>query len=175
MQIYKRGCLFQQHCKVYVLKKINSDMRYTFMLSFIILVACNNNEQIKTTDKVDTLKTTPETLNVTKETEPEVPLPKTYSNKRFRDVTVERVGQDTFLVRGQGQIFEANFNWIVEDGHEELKKGFHMTDAGAPEWGNFEFAINVTKKRKNSTLMLVLFESSPKDGSRQYELPIALY
>ncbi len=127
------------------------------------------------TAKVDTLKTIPETLQVTKEAKPEVLLPKTYSNKRFRYVTVERIGQDTFLVRGQGQIFEANFNWIVEDGHEELKKGFQMTDAGAPEWGKFEFAINVYKKRKNSTLTLILFESSPKDGSREYELPIPLY
>ena len=106
-------------------------MRCTFLLSIIILVACNNNEHIKTTTNVDSLKTIPEpeTLQVTKETEPEALLPKTYSNKRFKDVTVERIGQDTFLVRGQGQIFEANFNWIVEDGHEELKKGFHMTDA----------------------------------------------
>ena len=150
-------------------------MKCTILLSLITLVACNNNEHIKTTAKVDTLKTIPETLQVTKEAEPEAILSKTYSNKRFRDVTVERIGQDTFLVRGQGQIFEANFNWIVEDGHEELKKGFQMTDAGAPEWGKFEFAITVHKKRKNSTLTLILFESSPKDGSREYELPIPLY
>lgn len=150
-------------------------MRCTILVLLIILVACNNNEHIKTTAKVDTIKTIPETLEVKKEAKPEVLLPKTYSNKRFKDVTVERVGQDTFLVRGQGQIFEANFIWIVEDGHEELEKGFQMTDAGAPEWGKFEFAINVHKKRKNSTLTLILFESSPKDGSRQYELPITLY
>ena len=150
-------------------------MRYTILLLLIILVACNNNEHIKTTEKVDTVKNIPETLRVTKEAEPETLLPKTYSNKRFKDVTVQRIGQDTFLVRGQGQIFEANFNWIVEDGHEELKKGFQMTDAGAPEWGKFEFGINVQKKSKNSTLTLILFESSPKDGSRQYELSITLY
>ena len=150
-------------------------MRCTILLSLLTFIACNNNEHIKTTAKVDTVKTIPETLQVTKEAKPEVLLPKTYSNKRFRDVTAERISEDTFLVRGQGQIFEANFNWIVEDGHEELKKGFQMTDAGAPEWGKFEFAINVHKKRKNSTLTLILFESSPKDGSRQYELPIPLY
>ena len=150
-------------------------MRCTILLSLLTFIACNNNEHIKTIGKVDTVKTIPETLQVTKEAKPEVLLPKTYSNKRFRDVTAERIGEDTFLVRGQGQIFEANFNWIVEDGHEELKKGFQMTDAGAPEWGKFEFAINVHKKRKNSTLTLILFESSPKDGSRQYELPIPLY
>jgi hypothetical protein len=150
-------------------------MRWTILLSLIILIACKNNEQKTATVKPDTLKTIPETTQVTKESKPDTLLPKIYSNKRFKDVTVERTGKDKFLIRGEGQIFEANFNWIVEDGHEELKKGFQMTDAGAPEWGKFEFVINVTKKRENSTLTLILFESSPKDGSRQHELSITLY
>lgn len=150
-------------------------MRYPILLTFIILVACNQNDHKGTTAKVDTLKTIPETPEVTKEAEPAALLPVTYANNRFKNVTVERIGQDTFLVRGQGQIFEGNFNWIVEDGHEELMKGFQMTDAGAPEWGKFEFGIRVRKKRMNSTLTLILFESSPKDGSRQHELPITLY
>ena len=96
-----------------------------------------------------------------------------YSNTRFRDVTVARVGSQ-FTIRGEAQIFEANFGWAVEDGHQELKNGFEMTDAGAPEWGKFEFTIEVEKTRPNSTLTLVLFESSAKDGSRQYELPLVL-
>ncbi len=50
-----------------------------------------------------------------------------------------------------------------------------MTDMGAPEWGNFSFTVDVEKKRPNSTLTLILFESSAKDGSRQFELPILLY
>ena len=150
-------------------------MRWTILLSLIILIACKNNEQKTTTVKPDTLKTIPETTQVTKEVKPDTLLLKIYSNERFKDVTVERTGKDKFLIRGEGQIFEANFSWIVEDGHEELKKGFQMTDAGAPEWGKFEFVINVTKKRENSTLTLILFESSPKDGSRQHELSITLY
>src|SRR4030095_12312371 len=150
-------------------------MRRTILLSLIILVACNNNEEKRKTTKADTVKNIPETTQVTNEAKPEALLPKAYSNKRFKNVTVERIGKDKFLVRGQGQIFEANFSWIVEDGHEELKKGFQMTDAGAPQWGKFDFTINVQKKRDNSTLTLVLFESSPKDGSRQHELPITLY
>jgi hypothetical protein len=87
---------------------------------------------------------------------------------------VERIGENKFRIRGQGQIFEANFNWIVEDGHDELYKGFQMTEAGAPEWGKFEFTIDAKKKRENSTLILILFESSARDGSRQYELPLVL-
>jgi hypothetical protein len=88
---------------------------------------------------------------------------------------VERTAKDKFFVKGKGQIFEATFGWVVEDGHEELKKGNQMTDAGPPEWGNFEFTIDVHKTRTNSTLTLILFEVSAKDGSRQYELPITLY
>jgi len=149
-------------------------MRWTILLSLIILISCNNNEQKRATITSDTLKTIPETTQVTKEAMPDAPIPKTYSNRRFKDVTVERIGNDKFLIRGQGQIFEANFSWIVEDGHEELKKGFQMTDAGAPEWGKFEFVINVTKKRENSTLTLILFETSAMDGSRQHELPVTL-
>lgn len=152
--------------------KINLDMRTTILLSLLILVACNNSEHKSTPAVNETLKPIPQEPI---KTEPEAPLPKTYSNQRFKNVTLQRIGQNTFLLRGQGQVFEANFSWSVEDGHNELKKGFEMTDAGAPEWGNFEFTITVQKKRENSTLTLILFESSPKDGSRQYELPIALY
>jgi hypothetical protein len=100
--------------------------------------------------------------------------PKANSNFRFRNVTVEKIGEHRYTIKGQGQIFEASFDWVVEDGHNELLKGYEMTDAGAPEWGNFSFTIEVKKQRPNSTLMLVLFETSANDGSRQYELPVLL-
>jgi hypothetical protein len=151
-------------------------MRWTILGFLIILVACNNSEENTTSTRKDTLKSTPKTTETTKEETPDppAPSPKKYSNKRFRDVTVEKTGKDEFVVRGQAQVFEATFSWIVEDGHEELKKGFQMTDAGAPAWGNFEFKITAPKKRENSTLTLILFEASAKDGSRQDELPIVL-
>ena len=147
--------------------------RVHFVLA-IALAGCNAGEQQnEAAVKTDTVK-------IHEKTEPEkptVPAPaaKIYSNERFKDVTVEKIGEHKFLVQGKGQIFEASFSWVVEDGHEELKKGFQMTDAGAPEWGKFSFTIDVPKKRANSTLNLILFESSPKDGSRQYELPVLLY
>ena len=98
-----------------------------------------------------------------------------YSNQRFRNVRVQKLGGNRFLITGEGQIFEANFGWYVEDGHEELKSGNEMTDAGAPEWGTFSFTVRVKKKRPNSTLHIVLYESSAQDGSRQHELPVLLY
>lgn len=99
---------------------------------------------------------------------------KSHSNARFRNVTVRKVAEDRFIIIGQGQIFEANLGWVVEDGHQELKSGYEMTDAGAPSWGNFKFEIEVEKQRPNSTLTLVLYESSAEDGSRLHELPVPL-
>ena len=99
---------------------------------------------------------------------------KVYANERFKDVTVQKIGADTFTIEGKGQIFEANFGWVVEDGHQELKSGHEMTDAGAPEWGKFKFRVEVEKQRPISTLTLVLYETSAKDGSRQHELPMPL-
>lgn len=151
-------------------------MKLKLLILVILFGACTNNEPKIESTKVDSLKVTPETnqVPIISKTEPIRPVSETYSNKRFKDVWVEKVGENKYRIRGKGQIFEANFNWIVEDGHNELKKGFHTTDAGAPAWGKFDFIIDVKKIRENSTLILILFESSAKDGSRQYELPIAL-
>ena len=105
---------------------------------------------------------------------PDPVKPQLYSNARVREATVEKSGDNRYTIKGKGQIFEANFGWVVEDGHRELKQGFEMTDAGAPAWGNFSFTIEVQRERPNSTLTLVLFETSAKDGSRQHELAIPL-
>ncbi len=154
-------------------------MKYFYFLMAITWVACttSNERQNEAIANGDTVTVQPVPTQEIKTEEPTVPLPeaKMYSNERFKDVTVETIGEHTFLIQGKGQIFEARFGWVVEDGHQELKKGSEMTDAGAPEWGKFKFTIDVQKERANSTLMLILFESSPKDGSRQYELPVLLY
>lgn len=144
-------------------------MNRIYVLLAIITVGCNTRVQ-------DTQpQEKPDTLVVEKPINTPTESDKVYGNERFKNVTVERTGDHTFLIKGQGQIFEANFGWVVEDGHEELLKGHQMTDAGAPEWGNFSFTVDVAKKQDNTTLLLILFESSPKDGSRQYELPLVLY
>ena len=151
-------------------------MKPIYFFISIIIIGCNNNvPKSNTTNKIDTLEMVDTINEVEEKDEPPPPPPKIYSNKRFRNVTVRNLEGNKFLVRGEGQIFEANFSWVVEDGHEELKSGHQMTDAGAPEWGKFQFTVDVEKKRPNSTLQLILFEISAKDGSRQYELPVFLY
>ena len=148
-------------------------MKRIILLLIILFTACNKKEEIavepqevvKTSDTVQ-LKKKPASSNTTV---------KKYSNERFRNVTVDKINGDTFRVKGEGQIFEASFSWIVEDGHNELKEGHEMTDAGAPEWGKFDFTLDVAKNKENSTLTLILFEISANDGSRQHELPILLF
>lgn len=149
-------------------------MKYTIWLPTLLLFACTTKEHKNANAAASDYEINADTIELIHDTEPEPERPAVYANKRFREVIVENIGEDKFRIKGQGQIFEANFNWVVEDGHEELRSGFQMTDAGAPEWGNFDFIIDVPKKRDNSTLTLILFETSAKDGSRQHELPIPL-
>lgn len=138
-----------------------------FILIAILMMGCNSRVQdTQTSENTDTI--------VVEKPVPPPPTEKVYTNERFKDVVVQKTGDHTFLVTGKGQIFEASFSWVVEDGHDELLKGHEMTDAGAPAWGNFSFTIDVQKEQENSTLTLILYESSPKDGSRQYELPLVL-
>jgi hypothetical protein len=98
-----------------------------------------------------------------------------YSGGRFRNVRVEKVGDSTFELTGEAQVFEAAFSWVIEDGHNELKRGHGTTDAGAPAWGKFSFMVTVAKPAPHAVLHLILFEASAKDGSRQHELPVVLY
>ena len=146
-------------------------MKNLWILFPLLLAACAPGGNNTVSENSDTL--THDTN--TSPSAPDTVSNKTHANERFRDVSVNRITQDSFQITGKAQVFEATFSWIIEDGHNELQKGFQMTDAGAPEWGNFSFGVRAPKARENSTLHIVLFESSPKDGSRQYELAVPLY
>ena len=139
------------------------------MFSIILLISCNKESKTvpKTKDKVPAKDTVNTSLTDTI-------AEKKYFNERFRDVTIEKITANKFRVKGEGQIFEANFSWVVEDGHNELRSGFEQTDAGAPEWGKFDFSFEVLKSNENSILTLILFEISAEDGSHKHELPISL-
>lgn len=164
-------------------------MRYLTAF-FIVLLSCNSagdntaetdSSSTTTTPTISTggklVDTTPKDTGTIKPTPEDTATDDrpVYANARFKDVRVQKLGGYRFEITGRAQIFEASFSWYVEDGHEEIKSGHSMTDAGAPEWGDFSFTVRVKKKRPNSTLHLVLYESSAKDGSRQYELPVLLY
>ncbi|TKI54837.1 sporulation protein [Brevibacillus antibioticus] len=97
-----------------------------------------------------------------------------YANDIFRNVTVKKTAQDTFEIKGQASVFEAVLNYVVEDGHNELTQGFVQATTAAPDWGDFTHTLKVKKAEPNSTLTLILFETSMKDGSRRMELIIPL-
>jgi hypothetical protein len=150
-------------------------MRIIFILFFFACVACHPKESNVVTEKSEPTVVTDTIIRNNTSSSDTAESPITYGNERFREVTVTKTGDHTFLVKGQGRFFEAAFSWVIEDGHDEIQSGNQMTDAGAPEWGKFSFEVKAPKKDPNSTLHIILFESSPKDGSRQGELPILLY
>ena len=144
---------------------------YVSAIIFFLFIACISCKPETKSDQPETPKVESPLPDTVKTTPKEIgPV----SNERFQDVRVRKLSDHEYEVSGKAQVFEAAFSWVVEDGHDELKAGHEMTDAGAPAWGNFKFSVDVTKKIENSTLILILYESSPKDGSRQYELPVPL-
>lgn len=78
-----------------------------------------------------------------------------------------------FIVEGKARVFEASFQYRLEDGHNVLAEGHVMASKGAPEWGDFKFEIHYSGATSPHAV-LVLFEGSPKDGSPQHELSIPL-
>ena len=147
------------------INQTNYAMRYLLLL-FIILCSCKREQKVES----EIIEPTSDTVSIPVETLPT----KHFSNARFQEVSVEKTAENTFHISGKAQIFEASFSWVVEDGHNELAQGHEMTDAGAPEWGKFSFDVTVDKEQENSTLTLILYEASAKDGSRQHQLPIPL-
>ncbi|MBD3920618.1 hypothetical protein H8B09_17775 [Paenibacillus sp. PR3] len=96
-------------------------------------------------------------------------------NEAFRIYAPEEnaIVGTTFKVSGEARVFEAAFSYSFEDGHNVLAEGHVTADQGAPEWGKFEFEVNF----KNPTSpygILIIYESSAKDGSpvHQLEIPV---
>jgi len=141
----------------------------TFLpILFLLIISCQSNTK-KTDENTDQINiSTSDTIQKNIKLEE-------LGNKVFKEVTVSKISDSTFEIKGQARVFEATFGWDIEDGHYILKEGFVTADVGAPSWGNFAFQVSATKADKNTTLILVLFEESAEDGSRQNELPIKLY
>lgn len=146
-------------------------LRHTLLLLTLALFACNDNKSSETGIDITTIST--DTLQVENATE-KAEMPNEYSNERFRNVVLEKLGDDKFRVKGQAQVYEATINWSVEDGHNIITDGFTTATIGAPEWGDFDFTFEAKKAEENSVLTLVLFETSAEDGSQKHSLPISL-
>ena len=143
--------------------------KYVLLLLTVTILSCQSEKKEKN-DVVKTIAKDSTATNV-EDVDSEV---KMHSNEGFRNVLVQSLGNYKYQVKGQARVFEATINWSVEDGHYILTDGFATADLGAPEWGNFEFEFTAKKADENTNLVLVLFESSAKDGSHLHELPIVL-
>lgn len=85
----------------------------------------------------------------------------------------EQLVGDSFVLKGKARVFEANFQYKLEDGHNVLAEGFVTASQGAPEWGDFEIDISFTGATSPNAV-LIIFEGSPKDGTPQHQLFIPL-
>ena len=138
-------------------------MKLYYLLAIICLISCEDRRPLD--EPVDFEKHKAEVEALRK---------RHYSNERFKEVEIKKTAAGKYQVSGRAQLFEGALSWIIEDGHNEVAKGHSMTSAGAPAWGEFKFNISIDKERQNSSLTLILFEASAKDGSRQHELNIPL-
>jgi hypothetical protein len=79
-------------------------------------------------------------------------------------------------VLGTSNTFEATVEWLVTDWDGRIvKEGFTTATAGTGTWGTFAFEVDLAGLAPGR-ITLVVFESSPKDGSptNVYEVPLTL-
>jgi hypothetical protein len=96
-------------------------------------------------------------------------------NDAFRQLRV--VGGDgNYRVTGEARVFEGTFGYAVTDGHRYLTQGRVQVEGGAAHWSPFTLEISIPRDRLPSggTLILELYEESPKDGSRLHQKVIVL-
>lgn len=146
-------------------------IRCILILLVFTIFSCNQNKTDETEIITNSIST--DTIAVEKPVEQSEVL-KEYQNERFRNVTVEKLENNNFRVKGQAQVYEATIKWTVEDGHYVIIDGFTTATVGAPEWGDFEFTFEAKKAEENSALTLILFEESAKDGTQLHSLAISL-
>ena len=102
----------------------------------------------------------------------EVTIPE--ENNAFRHIQIEET-EDAYIVTGEARVFEAVFQYSVEDGHDYVVNETPYTlDEGAPAWSPFEVTVKKEDKPINGVLTLVLFERSAKDGEPTNVMTVTL-
>jgi len=67
-------------------------------------------------------------------------------------------------IEGLARVWEAQFSYTLEDGHDVLASGGIMASGGAPAWGQFSLDIQFTAPTSPG-LTLYFYDLSAKDGS----------
>lgn len=145
------------------------------------LASCNGDKDV-TQPKEDQVVETPNQEEPSQEapvkeepvSNPDEPVstePEIYQNETFKNVVVA-TSADQYIITGQAQVFEGEFQYELRDGDNVLLKDSYQTD-GAPAWGNFEisFEKNIIG---NSPVQFELFVYSAKDGAKTHILEIPI-
>jgi len=85
----------------------------------------------------------------------------------------DEVSATTLHLAGYARVFEAQFQYALEDGHNVLAAGGIMADNGGPAWGRFDLDIQFAQP-SSPGLTLRLFDESAMDGSVIFEVDIPL-
>jgi hypothetical protein len=83
------------------------------------------------------------------------------------------ISTTTLRLEGYARVFEAQFRYNLEDGHNVLAEGAVMADQGPPAWGRFGLDVEFARPTSPG-LTLRLYDISPKDGSVTNEVFISL-
>lgn len=79
----------------------------------------------------------------------------------------------TFMLSGIANVFEANVSWqLVDEQSKVLQEGFTTATCGTGCWGTFEDEI--TYKGDLDYVRLLVFQSSPEDGSPMHLVEVPL-
>ncbi|MEQ7052794.1 Gmad2 immunoglobulin-like domain-containing protein [Paenibacillaceae sp. P-4] len=89
----------------------------------------------------------------------------------FRDIKVEETDV-IYTVKGEANVFEGNFQYVVKQGDTEITKGFGTASKGGPEWGIFSQDITISKSKLSAdqTLTLELYEEDAATGEPMNKL-----
>ena len=89
----------------------------------------------------------------------------------------EVVDGDELAVRGESNTFEGNVRWeLLDVDGVTVDEGFTTASGGMGTWGEFSFTVDLDPLAGLDRGSVVVFETSPRDGSRQnvVEVPFLL-
>lgn len=98
--------------------------------------------------------------------EPSEPSSSVEGNDAFRNLELSGE-KGNYTVSGEARVFEGDFLYRVEDGHNELiSETTVQVDAGAPNWSQFELAISIPESElpASGAITLMIYDRNAKDN-----------
>ncbi|SDX39784.1 Immunoglobulin-like domain of spore germination [Marininema mesophilum] len=86
-------------------------------------------------------------------------------NISFKDISIADP-KVKYSFKGEAQVSKGVYHYVIGDGHDYVAVGSGKASADAPKWGKFSKSVSIplSDVPVNGTLMLELYEKSPKDG-----------